>query len=271
VGSAELPIRGREGLPPKAGPTCNGDLVAGRIRLLLHLEPVWRLFTLDSDKARRHAERAAQSVQKGHISLWRMNERSIRPRPLASMGDTRPTGRSTTRLRVVDVGSRGAHSNGNNHLIGGCIHRAVPFRAAAVDARLPAMSEPAGQRLPTQRATKNDVEIAKIQAAENRSIRRFRLFTQLSHGLIGAVWIAIAWVPLQAVRAIVGDVAGKETTFDATVNVSLAASVLLSISLTVSVAMNIERRSKVRRLRQRTDELEELLGLKELQRGGASK
>jgi len=147
----------------------------------------------------------------------------------------------------------------------------VPLRLASTNAMLRAMSESTNQRPPTQRATKNDVEIAKIRAADNRSIRRFRLFTQLTHGGTIAAWIVAAWVPLQAVRSIVGDVAGKETTFDATVNVSLAVSVALTISLALSVTLNIERKKKVKRLRERTDELEKMLGIRDLQRGGVSK
>ena len=125
--------------------------------------------------------------------------------------------------------------------------------------------------LPAQRATEYDVELARIKANDSASVRRYGIYTMLVQGGTLAAIVLASWVPLKAIDEILNVVAGKETTFNANISVTLAISLVTSIGWAVSVIKSHGRKRKIKRLRERTDELEHRLGLKDLERGGVGR
>jgi hypothetical protein len=129
------------------------------------------------------------------------------------------------------------------------------------------MSAASGSSPAQQGATSSDVELAKIALEAETRRHRYQIWQRVVEGVRTASWIVAAWVPLQAVRGMAGDLAGKSTTLDANVNVAITVSVFLSVGWAVSVVKSHSRKKKILHLRKRTDELERLLEVRKVARG----
>ncbi|HYD09287.1 MAG TPA: hypothetical protein VEA78_04215 [Acidimicrobiales bacterium] len=101
--------------------------------------------------------------------------------------------------------------------------------------------------------TEFDVRLRRLEVVESVLLR-------LAAGVAIAVVVGIAAIPIAYVQGIVHEVAGKKTTVDV--------SVVVSISFAASVAVNLGqlgvaafRRAELRRLRDRINQLEAALGI----------
>lgn len=116
------------------------------------------------------------------------------------------------------------------------------------------------------RLAKSQIEIERIRLKREERYHKFTLWTSSIQGVRVALWIVSAWVPLQVVRDMVGDVSGKQTNFTASVTFSFTLSILLSIGWGYSVAKSHLRKKKLLRARVRLQTLEARL----LERTGVS-
>lgn len=110
----------------------------------------------------------------------------------------------------------------------------------------------------TARQLEHEVELAKIQLEMKRLPHRYDLLRHLVTGLMYALSIVAAAVPLLVLRSVLAPFAGQETTVD----VDVAVQVVLTASVVVNGLQYVKgrtRKQELRRERTRVERLEERL------------
>lgn len=98
------------------------------------------------------------------------------------------------------------------------------------------------------RAGEHDVELAKVH-------RSHEVRSRLAQGLVGALWIAAASIPIWALGAVIEPLAGETTVVKA--NLIIGGGLALSVIINVSLFFKgRSQREEIKRLRARADRLE---------------
>ncbi len=117
---------------------------------------------------------------------------------------------------------------------------------------------PREERRPAERATKNDVELAKQEVELAKVQRSFEVRGRLAQGASMAMQIAAASIPIWATQALIEPLAGQKTVVEA--NIALGGGLALSVTINiVQYAKGRGRKSEMERERQRADDLERKL------------
>lgn len=107
----------------------------------------------------------------------------------------------------------------------------------------------AHKTIKAQRATKHDVDLAKIH-------RSHEIWKILAYGLVGGFWIAVASVPVWAFQSVIEPLAGNTTIVQANIVVSVS----LALSVTINGFQYLKARSDhstIKHLRSRVADLEQ--------------